>query len=39
VKEHVSVLLLRFGVPNRAAVAEAGTTLQITGSRVPIDPA
>jgi PAS domain-containing protein len=34
VKEHVSLLLQRFGVPNRAALAEAGTTLSITGSAV-----
>lgn len=38
VKEHVSVLLQRFGVPNRAALAEAGTTLQITGTRTQIEP-
>jgi len=32
VKEHVSLLLQRFGVPNRAGLAEAGTTLIITGT-------
>jgi PAS domain-containing protein len=38
VKEHVSLLLHRFGVPNRAGLAEAGTTLSITGSAA-IEPA
>jgi PAS domain-containing protein len=32
VKEQVSLLLQRFAVPNRAALAEAGTALMITGS-------
>src|SRR2546426_8659731 len=38
VKEHVSLLLQRFGVPNRAAFAEAGTTPRITGTKV-VEPA
>ncbi|HEY7625271.1 MAG TPA: PAS domain-containing protein [Candidatus Limnocylindria bacterium] len=38
VKEHVSLLLHRFGVPNRAALAETGTTLTITGSAA-VEPA
>lgn len=38
VKEHVSVLLQRFGVPNRAALAEAGTKLIIAGTPT-IEPA
>ena len=38
VKEHVSLLLQRFGVPNRAALAEAGTQRMITGHRA-IEPA
>ena len=38
VKEHVSLLLQRFGVPNRAALAEAGTQRMITGQQA-IEPA
>jgi len=38
VKEHVSLLLQRFGVPNRAALAEAGTQRMITGHQA-IEPA
>lgn len=38
VKEQVSLLLQRFGVRNRAALAEAGTTLVITGTPT-IEPA
>src|SRR2546422_8327502 len=38
VKEHVSLLLQRLGVPNRAALAEAGTQRMITGHRA-IEPA
>jgi PAS domain-containing protein len=38
VKEHVSVLLQRFGVPNRAALAQAGTRFMITGTPT-IEPA
>ena len=32
VKEHVSTLLDKFGVPNRAALAEAGTRLEFSGA-------
>jgi len=35
VKEYVSVLLRKFGVPNRAALAEAGSRLDVIGE--PID--
>src|SRR2546428_9966521 len=38
VKEHVSLLLQRFGVPKRAALAEAGTQRMITGHQA-IEPA
>jgi PAS domain S-box-containing protein len=31
VKDHVSSLLAKFGVPNRAALAEAGTRLEFSG--------
>ena len=31
IKDHVSTLLGKFGVPNRAALAEAGTRLEFTG--------
>jgi DNA-binding CsgD family transcriptional regulator len=37
VKEHVSGLLQRFHVPNRAALAEAGTARRITGAH-PVEP-
>jgi PAS domain-containing protein len=33
IKEHVSVLLDKFDVPNRAALAEAGTRLEFTGEQ------
>jgi len=33
IKEHVSALLAKFGVPNRAALAEAGSRLELTGQR------
>ena len=31
IKEHVSSLLVKFGVPNRAALAEAGARLELAG--------
>ena len=33
IKEHVSALLAKFAVPNRAALAEAGTRLELMGGR------
>jgi DNA-binding CsgD family transcriptional regulator len=33
IKEHVSTLFAKFAVPNRAALAEAGMRLELTGER------